>query len=560
MRTTKRFLALNLALLLLLTILLPTALAATRNLTMGQTLSCDTVDGDSYSFTPSKNGVYRFVYSKCSSSMTPPHLKLYDDTGKDLGVNFGEYSLLEKNHKYDVRITPGKFINGGPCHVTFDLSAEYREPVSIPYIGQASAREKIFFVPAEKGCYEITLRDLEGYWENTSYQAKVLLNEASITSAKVKDAKTGEVEQTDQGMVRKYTVMLKEDTLYSVQVAAGFLNGFPGYTGNHTHEISIAPVEGWEEEMPLPAPAPSPAPANTQPALQPVATWKIEPTTTFQVPKDSSYYFSVSPYYADTPPHLILYNSDKKGVVVGRSSYDDPSFSCTLTANTNYLLQDDGTGWGGSLAIYYADSEGKILRNPEGSTEPGGTPVSVTERFADVRSDAWYRDAIQYVSDKGMMTGVDSNTFSPETTCTRGTVVTMLYRLDGEPAVAGSRFSDVPQGAWYAKGAAWAAANGIVNGFEDGTFRPESPVTREQLAAILYRYAAKKGYDVTSRAGLTGFSDAGNISTYAVDAMGWAKAAGIITGTDWGGVDPTGTAIRAEIAAMLMRFCENVMK
>lgn len=198
--------------------------------------------------------------------------------------------------------------------------------------------------------------------------------------------------------------------------------------------------------------------------------------------------------------------------------------------------------------------------DPAGTTPPED-PDSVTQRFSDVRPDAWYRDIIQYVFDKGIMTGVASDTFSPETACTRGTVITMLYRLEGEPEVVeGGSFFDVPEDAWYAKGTAWAATNGIVNGFEDASFRPESPVTREQLVAILYRYAAKKGYDVTDRAELSGFTDAEDISAWAVDAMKWAVSIGLIKGVGDDQLAPERNATRAEIAAMLMRYCENVAK
>ena len=122
-------------------------------------------------------------------------------------------------------------------------------------------------------------------------------------------------------------------------------------------------------------------------------------------------------------------------------------------------------------------------------------------------------------------------------------IVTILYRLEGEPAVGASAFTDVAPGAWYARAAAWAAANGIVNGYGDGTFGPNDDITREQLAAILYRYA-----------------DANQVSGYAADAMSWANAAGLITGVTADTLVPQGHATRAEVAVILTRFCENFVK
>ena len=140
-------------------------------------------------------------------------------------------------------------------------------------------------------------------------------------------------------------------------------------------------------------------------------------------------------------------------------------------------------------------------------------------------------------------------------------IVTILYRLENEPAVSGgSAFTDVENGAWYADAVAWAAANDIVNGTSATTFAPNSPITREQMAAILYRYAACKGYDVSQKADLSGYTDAASISGYAKDALAWANAQKLITGVTDTTLNPQGSATRAQVATILMRLCETVVK
>ena len=141
---------------------------------------------------------------------------------------------------------------------------------------------------------------------------------------------------------------------------------------------------------------------------------------------------------------------------------------------------------------------------------------------------------------------------------TRAMLVTVLWRYAEKPAATqGSTFSDVAQGQWYTDAVAWAAENGIVNGVGDGKFDPEGTVTREQMAAILYRYAQYKDCDVSDSASLQSFGDAGTVSSYAVPSMEWAVGAELINGMD-GNLKPKGTATRAQVATILMRFCENV--
>ena len=185
--------------------------------------------------------------------------------------------------------------------------------------------------------------------------------------------------------------------------------------------------------------------------------------------------------------------------------------------------------------------------------KPTGNP------FIDVAEGSWYADAVQYVYDKGLMAGTSSTTFGPDATTTRGMIVTILYRLEGAPAISGSSsFTDVVAGQYYAEAVAWAAANNIVGGYGNGLFGPNDTITREQMAAILYRYAQYKGYDVTASADLSGYSDVAQVSSYALAALQWANAEGLVNGTSDTTLTPGGSATRAQVAVILMRFCENI--
>ena len=185
---------------------------------------------------------------------------------------------------------------------------------------------------------------------------------------------------------------------------------------------------------------------------------------------------------------------------------------------------------------------------PTTPTTPSGLP------FTDVKTGDWSYDSVRYVYEKGMMTGTAADKFSPNATVTRAMLVTILHRLEGAPAAAASSFTDVPAGQWYTDAVAWAAANGIVA----TTFAPNDPVTREQFAAILYRYAVYKGMDAVTLAEELGrFTDRDACSAYAVPALEWAVHEGLINGMTDTTLAPKGSATRAQAAAILARFCES---
>ena len=194
-----------------------------------------------------------------------------------------------------------------------------------------------------------------------------------------------------------------------------------------------------------------------------------------------------------------------------------------------------------------------------------GTPVTparpaapVGLPFADVSSSDWFYNDVRYVYEKGIMDGTGADRFSPNAPLTRAMIVTILYRMAGSPSVSGSSdFTDVAAGKWFAKAVAWAAANGIVNGYGSGLFGPNDPVTREQLAAILYRYAVYGGMTaVTLEENLGGFADTAQLSAYAIQAMNWAVGQGLINGSG-SNLVPKAQATRAQVAAIIHRYLER---
>lgn len=235
----------------------------------------------------------------------------------------------------------------------------------------------------------------------------------------------------------------------------------------------------------------------------------------------------------------------------------------TVKPNTGYVLD----------TLTVTDKDGKTVDltdkgdnkytfvMPAGSVTVKATfKVAPKTPFTDVAESAWYADAVAYAYENGMMKGTSDTKFSPEQTTTRGMIVTILYRLEKEPTASASSFTDVAAGKYYSKAVAWASANKIVTGYGDGKFGPDDTITREQMAAILYRYASYKGYDVTKTADLSKFTDASQVGVFAKAAMQWANAEGLINGTSTTKLSPKSGATRAEVATILMRFCENIAK
>lgn len=283
------------------------------------------------------------------------------------------------------------------------------------------------------------------------------------------------------------------------------------------------------------------------------------------------------PYTGKYSYEISVAQPDNGSVAVDKYATEGETVTITATPNAGYMLDtlsvtaggkelevtDNGDGTysftmpSSKVSITAAFAEDPDWVDPEQPEEPGTTTVA--DIFNDVVPGAWYTDAVQYAYDNGLMTGTSATTFEPNTTTTRGMIVSMLHRLEGSPAVGIADFSDVASGDWYADPVAWAASEGIVGGYGDGTFGPNDPITREQMASILYRYADYKGLDVSARASLDAYSDADSVSPWASDVMSWAVSEGIISGMTEDTLAPQDTATRAQVAAMFQRFLENVM-
>lgn len=240
----------------------------------------------------------------------------------------------------------------------------------------------------------------------------------------------------------------------------------------------------------------------------------------------------------------------------------DPNLPLTWTSSDETVVQvdEDGTltGVTPGTAVITATAGGTYSAQCQVTVVEGGK----TE-YQDVPEDAWYYEAVRYTSAYGLFQGVTETKFGPNLTMNRGMLVTVLYRMEGEPSVEGltHSFTDVSANRYYTDAVAWAANQGLIQGMTETQFAPEAAVTREQMVTILYRYAGRKGADLTARGDLSGFPDGDQVKNYAKEAFSWAVGAGIIQGTVNGGVttlDPCSGSTRAQVAAVLMRYLQNV--
>lgn len=219
----------------------------------------------------------------------------------------------------------------------------------------------------------------------------------------------------------------------------------------------------------------------------------------------------------------------------------------------------------GNAVAVTQENEKFIFTMPNGDVKVQVTFTSentaVSSQFTDVPQSAWYFDAVQYAVEKGLMRGVSETLFAPDMDTSRAMIVTILYQLEKAPdIVTTSNFIDVPDNQWFSDAIHWAVSNGIVSGYGDGTFGPNDPITREQIATILFQYAQYKGYGKAASASLSQFVDADQISDWAVEAMTWANAHKLINGTSEMTILPAGKAARSQTASILMQLCENVIK
>ena len=265
-------------------------------------------------------------------------------------------------------------------------------------------------------------------------------------------------------------------------------------------------------------------------------------------------------------------SKDEDGTVGTRTFRNVPVTPSTLirvvqsgTARDAVTLEIYANGGDTVTSVWYADSDTPSVSSANSDlTEwylSDTSEPTDSLPFTDVKSTDWFYSAVQYVYGNNIMTGTSASTFAPNAMVERSQVVQMLYNLEGQPTVTGnSGFSDIKSGDWYSKAVIWAERTGVVDGYENNTFRPGKAVSREEFAQMLYNYAVYKGYDLSAAANLARFPDGKNVSAWAEKAMRWANGNELINGHDDGRLDPRGTAIRAQAASILMRFDQNLVK
>ncbi len=288
------------------------------------------------------------------------------------------------------------------------------------------------------------------------------------------------------------------------------------------------------------------------------SSWKYDNVYYFYMPNDDvNIYVDFTEAASE---HIVYVDTAKNGTLKADTTWADygQKVYVTATPDKGYVLSSlfVKTARGEQLKVYEAKSADTYyfyMPDEYVTVSAWFAPEASALPFADVSYTDWYYDAVKFVYDKGIMDGVSYYRFAPDATITRGMVVTMLWRMAGEPYESSAGFTDVASGRYYSTAVAWAAKNGIVEGMTSSTFAPDQAITREQLASILYRYARWLGFSGTGT-DISGYTDAGKVSDYAYDAMCWAVKTGVVTGTSAKVLDPQGTATRAAAAQMFMNF------
>ena len=288
------------------------------------------------------------------------------------------------------------------------------------------------------------------------------------------------------------------------------------------------------------------------------SSWKYDNVYYFYMPGDDvNIYVDFTEAASE---HIVYVDTAKNGTLKADTTWAayGQKVYVTATPDKGYELSSlfVKTAKGDQLKVYEAkkaDTYYFYMPDEYVTVSAWFAPEASALPFADVSYTNWYYDAVKFVYDKGIMDGVSYYRFAPDATITRGMVVTMLWRMAGEPYESSAGFTDVASGRYYSTAVAWAAKNGIVEGMTSSTFAPDQAITREQLASILYRYARWLGFSGTG-SDISGYTDAGKVSGYAYDAMCWAVKTGVVTGTSAKVLDPQGTATRAAAAQMFMNF------
>ena len=393
-----------------------------------------------------------------------------------------------------------------------------------------------FTVTAEDGTTAKT------YTVTVSSAAAPKSNNADVSSVKVANVTATAGENNSYTVTVPYGTTVTASSFEIVKSDAGATVGALTHEGN-VWTFTVTAEDGTTSKTYTVTVSFAAAPKSSN---ADVASVKVA-NVTATAGENNSYTVTV-PYGTNVTSSSFAIVPNHSGATVGALTRSGNVWSFTVTA-------EDGT----TSKTYTVTVSTASLPIPVKPATDNTKPASRLP-FTDVSTSDWFYDDVKFVYENGLFSGTDSRSFSPSASMTRAMLVTVLYRLEGEPAVAGrSSFADVRSGAYYEKAVIWAAANGIVTGTSSTSFSPDAKVTREQLAAILYRYAQYKKLDTSASEKLNSFSDAGEMSGYANAALGWAVAERLVNGAS-GKLMPKGYATRAQVAAIFHRFVENVVK
>ncbi len=429
---------------------------------------------------------------------------------------------------------PNSYLNGQKFTVRLPLPAGLKNPQEVMHIADNGVRERFTG-------NELTIRS---NWVEVSIShfSKLIVNAKETVAAKIGNTGYGTLQEAVNAAASGATITLQQDCDEPITISGKSVK-----IDRNDHKYEVAKITlGSRCEMTV----------NGDVIV-----------ITYTAPTHSSDSDSGS----DSGDYLITVDRVSGGRVTVQPGRADKGDTVTITVypNDGYELDElvvtDSRGneidldARSATRFTFTMPSGKVTVEASFVREGGQTQTPQTT-FADVPASAWYYDAVEYVYENGLMSGVSGGRFAPDDTLTRAMLVQTLYAMEGRPAAASAGFADVASGDWYASAVNWAAANGVVSGVSETGFGPNNALTREQLALILYRFAQYKGYDVAGTSDLAAYADGSSVSSWAAEAMGWAVDAGLISGVGGNQIAPTGTASRAQVAQILMNFCENVAR
>ena len=424
-------------------------------------------------------------------------------------------------------------------------------------------------------------------WSSSDNTVATVDNNGNVTAVKAGTATITATAADGSGCSATCTVTVTDKT-YTISAdptALNFGSAYTGYTQPAAQTVTLTNTGNQPVTLTQPASTNSfevGTLSKTKLAAGETATFTIQPKD--KLPRGSySEQITISgndgasatltaTFTVKEPPYTGKYSyeiatdiGDNGAISVDRYATEGDKVTIDVTPDQAYKLDELVVTANGKDVELTANSDGTytftmpsadvritatFAEDPDWS-EPEEPATDVSDIFLDIAPNAWYKDAVQYAYDSGLMTGVSANEFAPEQTTTHAMIVSMLARLEGVESANNAGFADVSN-EWYATAVNWAANVGVVNGYEDSTFRPNTAITREQLAAILMNYAQYKGQDVSARADLNGYTN--QPSTWAQEAISWSVVEGLLTGVTADTLQPQGAATRAQVAAILQRF------